>query len=162
MSYISAQELRLSLGPVTYMAIFDDDRTKNVAIVDASDQVALALSDSFAIVASFMPSIYDALPVEGDTSPVLLRAAQLLFAKYWSYQRHPEYVKTYGAEPGGKLWTLGVELMKRIQAAEQQIPSTDNPPQQYTGNDGGIVYDDSPKISVPSEVATRNTALGDW
>lgn len=153
------------MGPVTYMAVFDDNKTKDVRKVDASEAVELILDLSWAQVMSFVRGMYaSGLPEQGSNASKLLKGAQLLFARCMAYQRHPEYVKTYGAEPDGKLWSAGVALMKRIQSAEQQIPPNDNPPEANPGNVGTIVYDDSPKIAVPSnpDSPNKNTALGDW
>lgn len=162
--WVSAQDLRLSLGPVTYMAIFDDaPKTKDITAVDASDQVALVLDDSAADVKSYLPSLFNDLAMPPElpaASSKLLRGAQLIYAKVLSYQRHPEYVKTYGAQHDGPMEKRYREMMSRIQSAIQRIPATDSPPLEQPANVSTVVRDDGRRIILTEPDGDRN--LGDF
>lgn len=144
--WVTAKQLRLSLGPVTYMAIFDDARTGNTGTVDASDQVLQVLAESAAEVASYIPALYtrEQAPAQlpGNTAWVLT-GAQLLYAKCLSWQRHPELVKTYGAQPGGKVETLFREKMVRIQSSIQQVAPGDG-----DATSGASPVPDPPNVSA--------------
>lgn len=158
---VSAVELRLALTSTTFMAIFDDGKSKDPAVVEVSDQVSLILELSWAQCSSFLPPIYQSDPAElPDRVSTLLKLAQLTFGRALSYQRHPEYVKTFGAEPGGKLWTIAENIMKNIQAGVQRIPPKDAPPDPTPYNVAGPVADDGKRMIVTSPDGTDN--MGDW
>lgn len=167
--WVTAKQLRLALGPVTYMAIFDDGRSKDVVVVDASDQVLQVLAESAADVASYLPALYtreqSPAQVPGSTS-WLLTGAQLMYAKCLAWQRHPEYVKTYGAQPGGKLETQYREKMERIQSSIQQVAPGDGTatsgadPVPDPPNVGGVVRADDDRIIISDPDGTSN--LGDF
>lgn len=158
---VSAQVLRLALTATTYMAIFDDAKSKDPDVVDGSDQVALVLELSWAQCSSFLPPIYQTDPSELPSQvSSLLKLAQLTFARALSYQRHPEYVKTFGAEPGGKMWTIAENIMKNIQGGVQRIPPKDHPPDAAPYNIAGPVADDGKRMIVTSPDGTDN--LGDF
>lgn len=144
--WVTAKQLRLSLGPVTYMQLFDDDRTGSIPAVDVSDQVLQALAESAAEVASYLPALYTQpqapAQLPGATA-WLLTGAQLLYAKCLSWQRHPELVKTYGAQPGGKVETLFREKMLRIQSSIQQVAPGDG-----TAQNGASPVADPPNVSA--------------
>ncbi len=165
--WVTPKQLRLALGPVTYMALFDDDRTGSPAAVDASDQVAQALEESAAEVASYLPALYTApsspAQLPGQTA-WLLTGAQLMYAKCLSWQRHPEYVKTYGAQPGGKLEQLFRDKMVRIQSSIQQVApgaATDgSSPVADPPNVGAHVTPDDDRIIINDADGTPN--IGDF
>jgi hypothetical protein len=163
--YIAASDLRLALSQPTYMALFDDTNSRNVATVDASPQVALVLKRAHAQIVSWVPSIYQQLPNELPADPPsLLIDAELQVAVIYSYRRHPEYVKTYGAEANGALWKELVEFMQRFQSNEQQIASNDNPPEPAPENESSSYSgNDDPMITQPSNLMSCEAeAIGDW
>jgi len=155
---IDAPGLRAALSPPTYMAIFDDDNTGNVSTVDASAQVAQILARAHVTVDSFLVGIYQTMPADLP-SPVseLLVDAELAFAIVYAYRRHPEYVKTYGAEASGPLYKEALEKMERIQAGTQQIPPDDNPPANEPGNVGGFTTDNGNRIISDNADGTTNS-----
>jgi hypothetical protein len=167
--WIAAKDLRLALSAVVYMAIFDDDRTKSQTTVDDSDQVKQVLALSAAEVASYLPALFAAnagpaqLPAQVSQ---LLAGAQLQYARVLSYQRRPEYVKTYGAQPGGKMEDLFRTKMERIQSSIQQVPAGDgvaadgSSPVPDPPNVGAIVTPDDHRIIVSDPDGTDN--LGDF
>ena len=158
---ITAQNLVDALSLPTYMALFDDANTGNRSTVDASTGVALVLSRSHVQVESWLPDIFKTMPTSTPVPSQLLVDAELQFAVIYSYRRHPEYVKTYGAEPNGSLWKEALAFMYRIQAGTQLIPPDDNPPETAPENVGGSTIADGPRIAITSnDGSTPNT--GDW
>lgn len=161
--WIDAKALRLALGPTTYMAIYDDAKTKDqtFALVDNSDQVKQALALSASEVASYLPSLWPDLPPQLPSSASqLLADAQLMYAKLLAYQRHPEYVKTYDAGPGGKLEERFRAKMARIQSGIQQIVTADAPAAEDPAIVGGSFKDDGKRMLCTDPDGTDN--FGDW
>jgi hypothetical protein len=161
-AFITVQDLVDALGEETYMALFDDHNTRSRVEVDESTQVVLVMKRAHATAASYLPNLYATLPATNDTPATmseLLRHATLEFAQCYAYRRRPEYMKTYGAFPGGDMWKGAVELMQRIQRGEQRIEPV-VAPADPPANHAGFVADDGPKATIPS--TTDNTTLGDW
>lgn len=168
-SYITAQDLVDSLSEPVYMAIYDDVATANRTTVDASTGVGTVLGRSCAWIESWLPDIYKKMPPStgaagvpagGDLIPRLMKDAQLQYAVILSYRRHPEYVKTYGATPGGKLMEELKELMARIQSGTQRISPNDTPPEPTPQNVGGVAVADGARIAMSNPDGSSN--LGDW
>lgn len=159
--YSTVQQLVDALGQPAYMAIFDDTASGSRATVDASTGVLTCMNRGHAEVASFMPSIMTVAPPEQPASnvSVLLQHAELDFIVCLAYRRHPEFVKTYGADPGGPLYKECVARMLRIQEGTQQIPLDDNPPQK-PANIGGISLADGARIAASNTDGSSN--LGDF
>ncbi len=152
--YVSAQDLVDALSEATYMAIFDDKSTGDRATVDASRAVSQVRNRAHAQTISWLPGIYRTLPAEptvppSTPAPFLLVDAELQIATILSYRRHPEYVRTYCAEPGGKMHAEWVEQMKRIRTAEIEIAPNDNPPEPKPRNVGGFVGSGNPADPAP-------------
>ena len=159
--WIAAADIRLALGPVSYMAIFDDLASKATATVDASAQVAQVLNLSAAEVASYLPVLWPDLPPQlPSTASQLLAGAQLDYARVLSYRRHPEYIKTYDAGPGGKMEELFRTKMLRIQQSVQQIVSVDAPAAEDPANVGGSFADDGKRMICTEPNGTDN--MGDF
>lgn len=160
-SWIAASDLRLALGPVSYMAIFDDQASKSTATVDASPQVAQVLNLTAAEVVSYLAILWpDIPPTLPATASQLLAGAQLDYARVLSYRRHPEYIKTYDAGPGGKMEELFRAKMLRIQQSVQQIAATDAPALEAPANVGGSFADDGKRMICTDPDGTDH--LGDF
>lgn len=169
-SYITAQDLVDALSLPTYYAIFDDANTGVRNTVDTSTPVATVLRRALVWVASWLPDIYDTLPPEqgalgvptttADNIPALFKDACLQRAVILAYRRHPEYVKTYGAEADGPLMKELVDMMRRIQAGTQRVTKNDTPPQTLPGNIGGSSISDGPRIAMSNIDGTKN--IGDF
>lgn len=168
-SFLTPQDLVDALSEPTYMAIFDDGNFGDRTTVDASTGVKSVLAESLVLVTSWLPDVYAKLPPEtgaagiptgGDQMPVLFKFAQLQYARMLSYQRHPEYVRTYGAEPGGPMDKGVNALMERIQAGTQRVTPHDSPPEPVPENVGGSSAYDGPRIAMSGPDGTGN--LGDW
>ena len=159
--YSTVQQLVDALGLPAYMAIFDDTASGSRVTVDTSTGVTTCMLRAHAEVASFMPAILNVVPAEQPAAnvSVLLQHAELDFAVCLAYRRHPEYVKTYGADPGGPMYKECVARMTRIQAGTQQIAPNDNPP-ATPGNLGGSSLVDGARIATSNIDGTSN--LGDF
>lgn len=161
-SYITAQDLVDAMGEPTYMAIFNDANSGSRDAVDASTQVLAVLRKATTWVSSWLVAALPALPPEspagiptgGDAIPVLYKDACVQYGVILSYRRHPEYVKTYGAEPNGSLMKELLEFMARIQNATQR--ATVNDSGVTPGNVGGFAVDNAPRIITDSPDGTLN------
>ena len=174
-SYITADDLLNAMSQAVFMALFDDSRppTGNVVTVKAQANVTDILRRSLVRVTSYLPAIVKQYPPETgaagisaasypatDNIPALLKDAQLQIAKIYAFQRHPEYVKTYGAQDGGQMMKDWERFMERIQSGELQVTPNDTPPQPTPENVGGTVVDDGNRIITTSPDGTDNS--GDY
>lgn len=149
-TFVAPSDLKLALNPTTYLAIFDDGNTG--VVQDTDPGVLLVLERSFAEVLSYLPRIYDSLPTG---IPTLLKSCQLDYAVALSYERHPEYVRSFGEEKRAERWGRAEKRMERIADSFQEI--TDNAPAARPGNVGGITYDAGPRMLTDSSDGTNNS-----
>lgn len=151
MSYVSAADLQAALSPATYLAIFDDnnDGTAN------PDVVALIIKRAHAETISHLPRAFRGAPgtIPTDLQP-LLQSAELDFAMAFSFERHPEYVRSFGEGPRLSFYKRGIEKMERI-ATGAQWPTSDTATLQPR-TVGGVVYDLGPRTMVDSMNGTSN------
>lgn len=161
-SYVSPSDLKAAVGPQVYVQIFDDDGDGNVSDNDAG--VQLVLERAHAEVLSYLPRLYGIAVVDDPTRlpqgiPTLLKSAELDFAVALSFERHPEYVRSYGEEGRSLRWKRAEAKMQRIGDAKQ-IP-TDNvpPPQPVTG--GGVITDPNPRRTIVTSADGTDNA-GDF
>lgn len=154
--YIAASDLRAALSPAVYMAIFDDEQTGSIADVDASNAVALVLARAHSRVVSWLGHTYTKLPLATDSEvPYLLKDAELNYAIGMSFDRHPEYVRAYGADPQRKnAWDQAELTMNRVQEAILRF--VDAPSVGKPVNVGGIVFDSGPRTLTDSLDGTYN------
>lgn len=151
MSYVTATDLRAALSPSTYLAIFDDD---NDGTANA-DVVALVLQRAHAEVISHLPRAFRGAPgdIPADLRP-LLQSAELDFAMAFSFERHPEYVRSFGEGQRLSFYKRGRDTMERV-ATGAQWPTSDTTtlaPRTV----GGIVYDHGPRVLTDSPDGTSN------
>lgn len=142
---ITPQDLRIRLSATTILAIFDDDNTRDLDLVLASDAVLQVLNEAHARCVSWLPSIYTKIPDGSDTSdtPELLRAAELAYAKAIAWERHREYARASGVDVEN-LFKRADDMMARIQASVLRI--TDSPPERAPANVGGFVRNNGPRV----------------
>lgn len=164
-AFTTPQDLVDAISETTYMAIFDDASSGSRTAVDVSRPVLSVIARAHANVASFLPRIYTTMPPEvpaanltlgGDNISILLKDAELQWATIYSYRRHPEYVRTYGAEPNGPLTKEVLAMLERIAGLFQQIPATDSPPAPKPGLPLSIVYSSGPRIISDNADGTPN------
>lgn len=147
------------------MAIFDDHGTQSLIDVKASTQVATVVRNAHAYVRSWLPNVYTTPPADNTAGTMsdLIRCAALEVAQCFAYRRRPEYVKTYGAFPGGPMWKGAVEMLERIQSGVQRIPSDDHPPAGFPANVGGLIGGDGPRALIATTADDAdNPNQGDW
>lgn len=150
--FITQTELQSAISTPTMVAIYDDDL--DGAVSGATDQAAidLVLSRANAHVASYLPAHFVEEPLDSypNGTPTLLKSAALDFAVAFSYERHPEYVRTYGNDKVLTLHKRADALMIRIQSGLQRFAepqgsgNPDNIPVPRTN--GGIVVTSGPRL----------------
>jgi phage gp36-like protein len=152
---VTAAELVRYLGDSVALALLDDDRDGTVD----SDVVEQIIADAEAEVYSYLPrALADELPLTGNV-PQLLKSAARDFARSLSFQRSPEYVRTYGAEKDQKgAWDRAVARMERIVTSVQRLPEADITSGAVVA--GGVVTSSGPRTIVPEDDGTDN--LGDF
>lgn len=150
MSYWDQSQLEQFIGKATVLACFDDN---NVGYADpGAIAIVQMLSDA---------KVDGALATEYETSypiqapPALVVKCSLFWAKYFAYQRRPEYVKVYGKEPFD---TAKSETDQLVNAREYLTDALGI--QQKPSNVGGVFIDNGPRIYVDSADGTRNS--GDY
>ena len=155
--FITPALLRTALSPTTYLAIFDDDGTNNVAYVDASDAVKLCISRAHVRVVSYLGNIYNRIPDGADADiPGLLADAELNYATGIAFDRHPEYVRTFGESERRKAAFDQADMtMKAVRGAMLSI--TDVPSLEKAANVGGVVIDGGVRVFLPSPDGTTNS-----
>lgn len=143
----SQTDLQNALNKTTFVEMFDDDN--NGFVETGNPAVTLVLQRAHAEVMSYMARIYGVMPVEPPgNAPMLLKSAELDYAVALSYERHPEYVRTFGEEKRAERWARGEKKMAQISLALQVIAPTDNPPEPQPRNVGGIVTNSGPRMTV--------------
>lgn len=85
----------------------------------------------------------------------VVRGCALDYLICFSYERHPEYVRTFGEDPKTmSRWVRANERMERIQVATMRLP--DQPAATKPANVGGRFYDDSVRTCSTSIDGRRN------
>lgn len=154
---ITAANLRDALSLPTYLALFDDELTGSVTVVDASAGVALVLRRAHIRCISWLGTNYNKLPRVTDTEvPDLLIDAELNFAVALAYDRHPEYTRSTGCEPNRKsAFDQAETCMMRIQEAILRL-DVDAPSMGAPLNVGGIVTDGGQRVFLGSTNGASN------
>lgn len=155
----SVQDLVDALNPTTFMACFDDGNTNNLATVMASTPVNTVMKRAHAKVMSFLVPIYGtgALPTPApDGVSDLLVDAALGFATALSFERHPDYVKSFGEEKRAERKKEAEATMRNIVTGLQRPPEIATPPV----NVGGVVYNNAPRITSGGTTPTPD--MGDF
>lgn len=150
-SYIMQADLQAALNPGTFLQCFDDDNDGSVD--DDDPNVAQVIRRAHSEVLSYLPRVYDGLP---NATPTLLFSAELDYALAFSFDRHPEFAKTYGTEQRDSAWKRAEGKMERVANSIQQL--TDNAPAAAPATEGGIVCDPNPRhVICDSADGTSNS-----
>jgi hypothetical protein len=151
MTYIVQADLENALSPSTILAIFEDQNTGAVNTTALNDICARAT----ARVDSWIAAVYDGpFPITQSPVPAMCKELALEYGVAFCFERHPEYVRTFGELPRAERWKRADELGLRLQKAVQRMP--DYTAQPKPRNVGGIVYDSGPRTIVDSADGTRN------
>jgi len=157
MALITAADLRNALGAATYMALLDEETTGSISDVDASAAVLMVLRRSHIRCISWLGTNYAKIPksTDNDISDLLIDA-ELNYAIGLAYDRHPEYVRAYGADPQRKnAYDLAELTMMRIQEAILKL--VDSPSMAEPLNVGGLVIDGGQRVFLDSSNGQRNS-----
>ncbi len=152
MPYASQEDLEHQLSPTTVRALFDDQNSGQ-AYVAAVNAVLQRASD---MVDSYLARVYKGpFPVAQTPVPSAIRAATLEFAIAYSFERHPEYVHTYGEEYRSTTREKrAIAMMERIANGLQEIPDWTLQPKQL--NIGGIITFSGPRTIIDNPDGTPN------
>lgn len=151
-TYIEQINLERALSPATVLAIFDDDPPTGRVNQEA---IAEIIERAEAEVDSWLVGIYD-LPIPAPYDR-LLKVAAIDFAVAFSFERHPEYVKTFGEEKRAERWKRGSDRMMRIRDGLQRLPDQPSP-DTAPKNSGAVVYDHGDRTMVDNSDGTVNNS----
>lgn len=153
MGYITGTDLQAALSPATYLAVFDDS---NVGTVNTS-AVALVIERAHAEVASYLPRITRTYPGAIPSAvQSLLRAAELEYAMAFAFERHPEYVRSFGEGPRLDMFKRAQARMEAIATGAQFATGDAVAPLNPAPVTGGIVVVSGPRMLVDSLDGTSN------
>ena len=153
MPYIAQSDLENALSPQTVAALYDD---QNVGSAYAP-AITAVLTRASTMVDSYLARVFQGpFPVPQLPVPQAIVDATLEFAIVMSFERHPDYVRTFGEEQrSGSRWKRAIDLMERICDGLQEIPDWNLQPK--AGNIGGVIYSAGPRTIVDNTDGTSNT-----
>lgn len=142
--YALKKDLESILSPATVLALFDDDArgSANVeAILDTLDRASREVD-------SYLARVYTGpFPVTQKPVPSVIKYATLDFAVAFAFERHPEYVHTYGeVYRASSRYKRACERMDRLCQGQQEIP--DWALQTKPMNVGGIIRYEGPRTII--------------
>lgn len=142
--YAEQTDLEYVLSPTTVRILFEDQGNGVV------DQKAIkgVLNRASRMVDSYLARVYKGpFPVSQVPVPEIIKAVTLEFAVAYSFERHPEYVHTYGETFRSKSKLEGAEAMaERLCTGLQEIPDWGLSPKAM--NIGGIIISDGPRTII--------------
>lgn len=142
--YATQEDLESALSPSTVIALFEDT---NNGHVDRKAIVAV-LNRASRMVDSHLARVYRGpFPVSQVPVPEIIKAVTIEYAMAFSFERHPEYVHTYGEEYRSKSKFERAESMaERLVTGQLEIPDWTLQPKG--GNIGGIILSDGPRTII--------------
>ena len=156
---LSMQDLVDAINPTTFLAIFDDGNTGILATAMASTAAVLTLRRAHAKVISYLVPIYapGVIPaILPDQVSDLLVDAALGFATALAYERHPDYVRSFGEEKRAERKLEADKTMRNIVSGLQRPAEIATPPV----NAGGVTYNIEPRLTGNETGIAPN--LGDF
>lgn len=150
--YVTKDDLEGALSPPTVTALFDDDG----AGVPNETAVQTVLNRASRRVDSYLARVYvGPFPVTQTPVPETIKEAALEFAIAFSFERHPEYVHTYGETyRGASRYKRACEIMDRICQGQQEIPDWNLQPKPR--NVGGIIISTGPRTIIDGPNGENN------
>lgn len=137
-SYLTQNDLENAITPQTVLGLFDDGTgTVNApAVIDVCNRAS-------AMVDSYLARVYKGpFPVVQTPYPEMIKVAALDFAIAYSFERRPDYVRTFGENPRAERWKRGLDMLERIADGLQELADFQAQPKQQTL--GGIIYEHGP------------------
>lgn len=131
--WLTAGDVENGINKATLLACFDDgggdfNAGALLAVISQAETEVLSWLPEFG------PPPFTQAQLAGLASDYFLRSAALEFAKYFVFDRHPEYVRSQGKEQKER-WDRAVKRMERVLDARQRPPTVNAPP----ANVGGTV-----------------------
>lgn len=150
--YISQGDLESALSADTVLRLYDDgDGQVDTLALDFQIDSAEAEVDSW-----ILGNYDEPLLVQADR---LVKRAAVLFLIHLSFDRHPEYVRTFGEDKRHEgAYERATALMERIAKAIQRLPDQPGPP----ANVGGDVSSTADAPGFPTPVRTVFEDMGDF
>lgn len=144
MPYITQADLEGALSPATVLALFND-QDQGVVYAPA---LLLVLTRASAEVDSYLARNFKGpFPVPQTPVPAVIKNCAIEFAIAYSFERHPEYVHTYGEQYRGTTrYKRACEMAERLATGLQETP--DWVLQPRGGNVGGIIYSAGPRTII--------------
>lgn len=141
MSYAEISDLEDAIGAPALLRIYNDlgkgvrnDRAVQAILERASAQVDSRLPRGY----------ISKLPFAESPVPALLKSACIDYAIAYTFERSPEYARTFGENARLSFWNRADKTMENIATAVQYISdSTQEPVAKTTG---GTVVNPSPRI----------------
>lgn len=148
--YVNQADLERALSASTVAYIYTDPGAGQVN----QPAIALNIERAEAEVDSWMLPEIDEKDPNFIQTDRLVRGCALDFLICFSYERHPEYVRTFGDDPRTMpMWVRACKRMERIQQATQRLPDQQSVKQK---NVGGVYLDDSIRTCSTSIDGRRN------
>lgn len=154
--YATQEDLESALSPATVLALYDDEGSGVVNETALRNTLARASRR----VDSYLARVYvGPFPVTQTPVPAEIMDAALEFSIAFSFERHPEYVHTFGeAYRAGSRYKRACEMMDRICQGQQEIPDWVLQPKPR--NVGGIITFAGPRTII-SDIDGRDNG-GDF
>ncbi len=151
MPYATQMDLEHQLSPSTVRQLYDDQNDGQVYV----EAIQAVLERASVMVDSYLARVYKGpFPVAG-TPQKMIRMATIEFAIAYSFERHPEYVHTYGEEYRASTREKRAHaMMERIANATQEIADWLEQPKQL--NIGGIITTSGPRTILDNPDGTPN------
>lgn len=138
----SKELLEAALTPATVVTIYDDNKD------GVADDTPLAanIKRASAQVRSYLPGHYNPTGA-GVADDELLQAAATDFLVAYSFERHPEYVRTFGEEKRAERWKRAEAMCERIKSGVQR-PVRVEEVQGVSKTVGGYVVETGPRMGT--------------
>lgn len=146
---IDKSDLIGALSEPTVITIYDDDRD---GVADET-QIEFNIGRAEAQVWSWLVGHY-ALGTEATTDK-LLKACALDYLVAYSFERHPEYVRSYGEASRSDRWKRAEDTLARIKAGIQRPVSVEVVQRSKTV--GGVIYDKGTRMFIDGPDGAKNS-----
>lgn len=152
MPYITQYDLENALSPDTVLALFND---QNIGAPYMPALLAVLVRASTEV-DSYLARVYKGpFPVAQTPIPEAVKNCALEFAIAFSFERHPEYVHTYGeAYRSTTRYKRACEMAERLATGLQEIPDWNLQPKGQ--NVGGIIVFAGPRTIIDGIDGTNN------
>lgn len=152
----SGSDIALAISQPTFLACFDDDNAGAADATAVQAVITRAENQVLSWLSEYGPQPFSAAVLAQLGADPLLKDAAIKYAIAYTFDRHPEYIRSTRDESGGKRLKDADAMMERILDARQRPPTVATTP----ANVGGVVVDNGPRLYVDS--ADGSTNSGDY